>query len=218
MNTSEWADLDGIPDVCGYEFGDFDLDGAIGGTDLAVLFGLWGSQVRPSAISRETTPLANCSRHLISVSPLRSQVAAVTRSPSNLLALCAHGATTSIFSVRSPPILEDVWQSQLAVATRSPCKGLVSCAWGSDINGPCAIPFDLGRCIAIAGGSNHTIAIQTDNSNLDGDGVLIEQDNCPSVFNPSQTDCNGNGHGDACEPFADCNANSIPDSCDIASG
>lgn len=59
MNTSEWADLDGIPDVCGYEFGDFDLDGAIGGTDLAVLFGLWGSQVRPSAISRETTPLAN---------------------------------------------------------------------------------------------------------------------------------------------------------------
>jgi len=33
-----------------------------------------------------------------------------------------------------------------------------------------------------------------------------------------QTDCDGNGIGEACETFIDCNANGIPDSCDLASG
>ena len=50
----------------------------------------------------------------------------------------------------------------------------------------------------------------------DGDGFLDVKDNCPTVFNPKQTDCNGNGIGDACESFTDCNSNNVPDSCDIA--
>ena len=33
---------DGQPDVCQYEYGDFDLDGSIGGSDLAVMLALWG--------------------------------------------------------------------------------------------------------------------------------------------------------------------------------
>ena len=33
-----------------------------------------------------------------------------------------------------------------------------------------------------------------------------------------QTDCDGNGIGEACETFTDCNANGIPDLCDLASG
>ncbi|MEY4119151.1 MAG: hypothetical protein RLZZ116_2479 [Planctomycetota bacterium] len=53
----------------------------------------------------------------------------------------------------------------------------------------------------------------------DADGVPDASDNCPLVANPSQTDCNGNGAGDACDTAAwDCNANGVPDSCDIASG
>jgi hypothetical protein len=52
----------------------------------------------------------------------------------------------------------------------------------------------------------------------DGDGVTDGSDNCPTVANPSQADCNQNGIGDACESFADCNENGIPDSCDIATG
>ena len=52
----------------------------------------------------------------------------------------------------------------------------------------------------------------------DGDGVADCLDNCPAVANPSQTDCDGNGIGEACETFTDCNANGIPDSCDLASG
>jgi hypothetical protein len=36
---------------------------------------------------------------------------------------------------------------------------------------------------------------------LDLDGVPDDQDNCPNVYNPDQTDSNHNGIGDACERF-----------------
>jgi hypothetical protein len=52
----------------------------------------------------------------------------------------------------------------------------------------------------------------------DGDGILNSTDNCPTIANPSQADCNTNGIGDACESFIDCNTNTIPDDCDIAGG
>ena len=35
----------------------------------------------------------------------------------------------------------------------------------------------------------------------DGDGIPNEIDNCPAVYNPNQADSDGNGVGDACEPF-----------------
>lgn len=34
---------------------------------------------------------------------------------------------------------------------------------------------------------------------IDGDGVVNSEDNCPDVANPDQADANGNGEGDACE-------------------
>ncbi|MHC4837971.1 MAG: right-handed parallel beta-helix repeat-containing protein [Planctomycetota bacterium] len=56
----------------------------------------------------------------------------------------------------------------------------------------------------------------------DGDGVVDCVDNCPSLSNASQADCDGDGTGDACEiasgSAADCNANGVPDACDIADG
>ena len=52
----------------------------------------------------------------------------------------------------------------------------------------------------------------------DNDGVSDAIDNCPSIANPTQADCNQNGIGEACESFVDCNLNGSPDSCDIASG
>ena len=36
--------------------------------------------------------------------------------------------------------------------------------------------------------------------NFDNDGILDSEDNCPSVFNPTQIDSNSDGIGDACQP------------------
>ncbi len=44
----------------------------------------------------------------------------------------------------------------------------------------------------------------------DGDGIADSVDNCPTVSNPDQSDTDGDGQGDACEPVAD------PNSCQYA--
>ncbi|MFM7052570.1 MAG: thrombospondin type 3 repeat-containing protein [Planctomycetota bacterium] len=50
----------------------------------------------------------------------------------------------------------------------------------------------------------------------DQDGVPNASDNCPTIANPSQFDCNGDGIGDACEwDIEDCNANGHHDGCDL---
>jgi hypothetical protein len=46
----------------------------------------------------------------------------------------------------------------------------------------------------------------------DGDGVSDCVDNCPTVSNPGQEDCDGDGTGDVCE--ADTDGDGIPDDCD----
>ncbi len=54
----------------------------------------------------------------------------------------------------------------------------------------------------------------------DGDGVQNCDDNC-ELFNPDQTDCDGNGIGDVCDvanPLNDCNDNGVPDECDLLTG
>ena len=39
-------------------------------------------------------------------------------------------------------------------------------------------------------------------SDRDGDGILNEEDNCPSTSNSDQLDSDGNGTGDACQPMS----------------
>ena len=96
-------------------------------------------------------------------------------------------------------------------------KGGEVLAWGSPLFGACDIPpIAQSNIIAIAGGGYHTISIRFDPNDIDGDGIPNATDNCPSVANPTQDDCDGNGVGDACE--LDCNHNGLVDVCEMLSG
>jgi hypothetical protein len=51
----------------------------------------------------------------------------------------------------------------------------------------------------------------------DRDGILDRLDNCASVANPTQADCDADGIGDACEladGAMDVNGNRVPDACE----
>ncbi|HKQ47863.1 MAG TPA: thrombospondin type 3 repeat-containing protein [Phycisphaerae bacterium] len=47
---------------------------------------------------------------------------------------------------------------------------------------------------------------------IDGDGIRDSQDNCPTVSNPDQADCDQDGVGDACS--ADPDNDGVPNACD----
>ena len=91
-------------------------------------------------------------------------------------------------------------------------------AWGYNTAGQCNIPASASSGVShIAGGAYHTIALTyNDPNDIDNDGIPNGTDNCPSVKNPTQADCDGNGVGDACE--LDCNHNGFADVCEILSG
>jgi hypothetical protein len=79
---------------------------------------------------------------------------------------------------------------------------------------------------ALSGGDLGTPGATNDACNLDpdvdDDGIDNESDNCPSVPNPDQEDCDQDGIGDICTLADglefDCNNNNLPDNCDILDG
>src|SRR5262249_51214074 len=49
----------------------------------------------------------------------------------------------------------------------------------------------------------------------DNDTVLDVNDNCPTIYNPGQSDCDADGTGDACDTdFVDSDSDGLGDACD----
>lgn len=78
-----------------------------------------------------------------------------------------------------------------------PCEGEGGCEQNEDCES--GICLD-GVCVESGEGKD-----------TDGDGIEDEEDNCPTQANPSQLDGNGDGIGDACEPFVDSDGDGIND-------
>jgi len=68
--------------------------------------------------------------------------------------------------------------------------------------------------LAFTGGLQFSIGGGVSDADKDGDLRDDPQDNCPLVFNPAQTDTDGDGVGDACDAFS----TSDDDGCSVSAG
>lgn len=92
--------------------------------------------------------------------------------------------------------------------------GTVVCWGGFTTGSECHVPPDLGTVGRVAAGNQFSIVLEGDD--IDSDGLIDVLDNCLSVSNTTQADCNSDGVGDACELAAgipDFNGDTIPDTC-----
>jgi predicted outer membrane repeat protein len=78
------------------------------------------------------------------------------------------------------------------------------------------ISLGLGFNAGVGSGAFNTVgtvAIGDPTGDYDGDGAANQDDNCVTVANSDQADCDANGLGDACDGV-DINLNGVPDQCE----
>ena len=88
-------------------------------------------------------------------------------------------------------------------------------AWGGNWEGQGTVPTGVTNVAYIAAGGYHNLALIA--ADEDGDGIDNTVDNCVFTANPSQSDIDSDGIGDACD-FLDCNGDGLDDAIQCRNG
>lgn len=92
-------------------------------------------------------------------------------------------------------------------------------AWGSfgaPVGGNIIYYFKQAASATVTVRYAYSPSVCSDDSDCDGDGVCIGADNCPLVFNPSQSDEDSDGLGDECDQLFDGDHDGDIDMVDLA--
>jgi hypothetical protein len=123
----------------------------------------------------------------------------------NMFGQCAPPVTSGISAIASNCV------SSITAALLSDGRVIT---WGVCNYGSCETPSGIVGATSIAVSVEASAAI-VPLSDVDGDGRPDSYDNCPSISNASQADCDGDGVGDSCDaPEGDINGNDVPDYCE----
>ena len=120
---------------------------------------------------------------------------------------CHEGGAVSctLLECPTPDVVEDIHSSD---------EGLVDT--GTDQGSGLDVEPDLGTAPDTGTDTGPALDVSDPNGDADGDNIPNGEDNCPSVYNPEQYDCDNNDVGDACEEndFPDTDEDGLGDPCD----
>ena len=108
-------------------------------------------------------------------------------------------------------LVVDGGNNRLEVFNSFPNGGDFIESYSGDLNRPVDVAFGPGAYLYVTdAGSGHVLRFRYDD--VDADGVLDPHDNCPSIFNPDQSNMDRDAVGDLCDQDAD--GDGVPNAAD----